>query len=151
MRDLYSNAVVVEGVNPITMTVAVGAKNTGDQDLQGFDGAMVVVHVGAKHASDTLSGTNKITCLLEHADDDGTGAAGTYASVAATDVVGVTPSSGVVLTIDDAAKCAMVHQLGYVGGKRFIKLTMTPAGTIANGVPIAAEVIKGFPNYIPAQ
>lgn len=151
MKDLDSNLVVVEGVNPITMTVAVGAKNTGDLDLQGFDGAVIVVHVGAKHASDTLSGTNKITVLVEDADDDGTGAAGTYGNVDAIDMVGVTPSSGVVLTIDDAAKCAMVHQFGYVGDKRFLKVTATPAGTIANGVPIAIELCKGFPRYVPAS
>lgn len=151
MKDLDSNLVVVEGVNPITMTVAVGAKNTGDLDLQGFDGAVIVVHVGAKHASDTLSSTNKITVLVEDADDDGTGAAGTYASVDAVDMVGVTPASGVCLTIDDAAKCAMVHQFGYVGDKRFLKVTATPAGTIANGVPIAIELCKGFPRYVPAS
>lgn len=151
MKDLDSNVVVVEGVNPIVMTVAVGAKNTGDLDLQAFDGAVVVVHVGAKHASDTLNSTNKITVLVEDADDDGTGAAGTYASVDAVDMVGVTPASGVCLTIDDAAKCAMVHQFGYVGSKRFLKVTATPAGTIANGVPIAIELVKGFPQYVPAS
>lgn len=151
MKDLYSNVVVVEGVNPIVMTVAVGAKDTGSQDLQGFDGAMVAIHAGAKHASDTLNSSNKITCLLQHADDDGTGAAGSFSNVASTDVVGVTPSSGVILTIDDAAKCAQVVQCGYIGGKRFIKLTATPTGTIANGVPIAVEVVKGFPSYVPAQ
>jgi len=151
MRDLDSNIVVVEGVNPIVMTVAVGAKNTGDLDLQSFGGAVVVVHVGAKHASDTLSATNKITVLVEDADDDGTGAAGTYAAVDTIDIVGATPASGVVLTIDDAAKTAMVHQFGYVGDKRFLKVTATPAGTIANGVPIAIELVKGFPAYVPAS
>ena len=149
MRDLDSHLVVVEGINPIVMTVAVGAKDTGSQDLQGYEGAVIAIHVGAKHASDTLSATNKITCLLEHADDDGTGAAGTYAAVAAADVRGVTPASGVVYTIDDAAKCALATQLGYVGGKRFVKLTLTPAGTIANGVPVSVEVVKGFPAKIP--
>jgi len=151
MKDMDSNTVVVEGVNPIVMTVAVGAKDTGNIDMQGFQGALLVVHVGAKHASDTLSATNKITILFQDADDDGTGSAGTYANVDTVDVVGATPASGVVLTIDDAAKCSMVHQLGYVGDKRFIKATATPAGTIANGVPIAIEIVKGYPDYVPAS
>ena len=151
MRDMDSNTVVVEGVNPIVMTVAVGAKDTGNIDLQGFEGALLVVHVGAKHASDTLSATNKITILFQDAEDDGTGSPGSYASVDTVDVVGVTPASGVVLTIDDAAKCGMVHQLGYVGNARFIKATATPAGTIANGVPIALEIVKGYANYVPAS
>lgn len=151
MKDMDSNVVVVEGVNPIVMTVAVGAKDTGNIDLQGFDGALLVVHVGAKHASDTLNGTNKITILFQDAEDDGTGSPGSYANVDTVDVVGVTPASGVVLTIDDAAKCAMVHQFGYVGDKRFVKATATPGGTIVNGVPIALEIVKGYPNYVPAS
>lgn len=151
MRDLDSALVVVEGINPIVQTVAVGALDTGNQDLQGYEGAVVALHIGAKHASDTLNSTNKITVLLQHADDDGAGSPGDYANVAAADVQGVTPSSGVIYTIDDAAKCAQVFQCGYVGGKRFIKATLTPAGTIANGVPVAVEVIKGFPHAIPAS
>jgi len=151
MKDMDSTTVVVEGINPIVQTFAVGALNTGNIDTQGFDGALLVVHVGAKHASDTLNSTNKITILFQDAEDDGTGAPGSYANVDEVDIVGATPASGVVLTIDDAAKCAMVHQFGYVGDKRFIKATATPAGTIANGVPIAIEIVKGYPNYVPAS
>ena len=150
MRDLDSQLVVVEGINPIVMTVAVGALNTGNVDLQGFDGAEVVLHFGAKHASDTLSATNKITFLLEHADDDGTGSPGAYAAVAAADVIGVTPATGVIYVVDAEADVAQVFQCGYVGNKRYIRATATPAGTIANGVPLAVEVIKGFPRQIPA-
>lgn len=151
MRDLDSALVVVEGINPVVQTVAVGALHTGNQDLQGYNGAVLAVHVGAKHASDTLNSTNKITVLLEHAEDDGTGAPDTYEAVAAADVQGVTPASGVVYTINDAAKCAQVFQCGYVGGRRFIRATLTPAGTIANGVPVAVEIIKGFPNELPVS
>jgi len=150
MRDLDSQLVAVEGINPIVMTVAVGAQNTGNVNLQGFDGALVVLHFGAKHASDTLSGTNKITFLLEHADDDGTGSPGSYAAVAAADVIGVTPESGVIYVVDAAGDVAQVFQCGYVGNKMFIRVTATPAGTIANGVPLSVEIIKGFPRSIPA-
>ena len=151
MRDLHSRLVALEGVNPIVMTVAVGAKDTGNIHLQGFQSAEVLLHIGAKHASDTLNGTNKITVKLEHADDDGTGSPGSYASVGADDVVGVTPSSGVIYTVDDAAKCALLFQCGYVGDKPFSKVTLTPTGIIANGVPIACEILKGDPAYVPAQ
>lgn len=149
MRDLDSAIAVIEGINPIVMTVAVGALDTGDVDLRGYDGAVVALHLGAKHASDTLSGTNKITFELEHADDDGTGAAGTYAAVAAADVVGVTPASGVIYTVDAAGDCEQVFQCGYIGGKRFIKVTATPAGTIANGLPLSVELVKGYPSFKP--
>jgi len=149
MKDLDAHLSVVEGINSIAMTVGVGAKNTGNQDLQGYMGAVIALDVGAKHASDTLSGTNKITVLLEHADDDGTGSPGTYAAVAAADVRGVTPSSGVLLVIDHVDDTAQVYQWGYIGAKRFIRATLTPEGTIANGVPVCVMVIKGFPNTVP--
>lgn len=150
MRDMDSNNVAVQGIAPIVMTVAVGAKDTGNVNLQGFDGALVELNFGAKHASDTLNSTNKITVLVEHADDDGTGSAGSYAAVAAADVIGVTPSSGVVHTVDGADKVAQIVQFGYVGNKMFLKITATPAGTIANGVPLAVSIIKGYPRRVPA-
>lgn len=150
MRDMDSNNVAVQGIAPIVMTFALGAQNTGNVNLQGFDGALVELNLGAKHASDTFNSTNKITFLVEHADDDGTGSPGAYASVAAADVIGVTPSSGVVHTVDAVGKLAQIVQFGYVGNKMFLKVTATPAGTIANGLPLAVTVIKGYPRRVPA-
>lgn len=149
MRDLDAHISVVEGVNSYAMTVGGGAKDSGNQDLQGYNGAVIALDVGAKHASDTLSGTNKITLLLEHAEDDGTGVPGAYEAVAAEDVRGGTPVAGVLQVIDHVDDTAQVYQFGYIGPRRFIKTTLTPAGTIANGVPLCLMVIKGFPNYIP--
>jgi hypothetical protein len=149
MRDLTSNVKVTKGVAPINSTVGVGALTANNVDLQGFISAIVELSVGAKHGSDTINSTNKWTLKLEHADDDGTGVAGAYGNVATADIIGATPSSGVVLTIDAENKMAQVYQYGYVGGKRFIKATLTPAGTIANGTPMCVNVLKGHPAKAP--
>lgn len=151
MRNLDMELVAVQAIAAQLVTSGGGAVDSGNQDVQGYEGLLISMDFGAEHASDTLSGTNKVTCLLQHADDDGTGSPGSYANVAAADVVGVTPSSGVVYTVDAAADADQVVQFGYVGTKRFVKLTLTPAGTIANGLPVSVQFLKGFPHSVPAS
>lgn len=150
MIDLDSQLVAVNGITPQVITSSGGAKNTGDVDLQGFNGALVVFPIGA-NGGDTLNGTNYITLTLEHADDDGTGSAGSYTAVTDSEIVGATSTSGVVVTIDAAAEDDLVYQLAYIGGKRFIKATITPNGTLSNGNPAAVTVIKGAASFRPAS
>lgn len=150
MRSIHNEIKPVQSLQPQTVTSGGGAVNTSDIDLQGFDAAEIIVNVGA-NGGDTLNGTNKFTLKLEHADDDGTGAADSYAAVGDTDIVGATQSSGVFATIDDAAEDSMLYRLGYIGGKRFIKVTITPAGTLSNGNPFSVTIIKGHPYIAPTS
>ena len=151
MRDLNSNLKVVTAVLPTLSTDGVGALASASLDLAGYDSAMLILSMGAKHASDTINSTNKWTLLLEHADDDGTGVAGTYANVGTDDVIGVTPASGVLKVIDTSGEMSSQFQYGYVGGRRFIRATLTPAGTITNGSPVAITLVKGHPNLAPTS
>lgn len=150
MEDLYSELGVVHGIDAQVITSVGGAKNTGDIDLIGFHSALVLVNFGA-NGGDTLNGTNKFTVKVEHADDDGTGAAGAYSDVDAADIRGATPSSGVVFTVDDAAEDSQSYRCGYIGSKRFIKVTVTPNGTLTNGNPISVNVIKGGADIEPVS
>lgn len=141
MKDLHSNIDIVQAVKPIlvldaTVPAAVAV------DLQGYNSAEVELSVGLKSVD-----TGTITLKLEHADDDGTGAAGSYANVAAADVLGVTPSSGIIKTIDcdTDADTSNVFRYGYIGGKRFIKLTLAENDDNANGVILGVNVVKGHP------
>lgn len=149
MRDLHSKTDIAQAIAAQTVTSGGGAVNSGDIDLQGCNGAAITVNFGA-NGGDTLNGTNYFTVTVEHADDDGTGAAGAYAACDSTDIIGATPSSGVVITVDDAAEDEASYKVGYVGDKRFVKVTITPNGTLTNGNPISADVIKGFLANAPA-
>lgn len=147
MRGLHSNIAAVTAILPRTVTTAGGAVASGNLDLAGFGSAEVVVSIGA--SGDTLSGTNTLSVKIEHAPDDD-GSPGTYAPVAAVNVLGAVPDvNGVVLVVDDPAEDAATHRFGYVGSGRFLKLTITPVGTHANGCPVSAVLVKGNPRVAP--
>jgi hypothetical protein len=142
MRDL---------VNSLAAAVAIAA-NTYDADntpakvdLLGFEGAVVAIHVGA--GGITFSGTNKIEFKLTHSDDDST-----YTAVTDGDVQGVASvgEGGIVKALTAAHATADITKIGYVGGKRYLKLLADFSGTHGTGTPIAAEVIKGHSRYWPA-
>jgi len=145
MKDLYNHVDIAQAVAPVLVLDAT-VPAAAEVDLQGFESAVIEVSVGLKSAD---AGT--ITLTLTHADDDGTGAAGDYANVAAADVEGVTPSSGLILTIDCDSDdyTSQVFKFGYVGGKRFIKLTVAEAGANAAGVILGINVIKGHGVNVP--
>ena len=147
MKDLYNNLEVVSIIDPVTVTDGSVPAAVGGIDLAGFNSALIVYSVGTEvgELSDSLYHTLK----LEHADDDGTGSAGDYSAVAAADVLGVTPAQGIIFTIDDPEKDNAVYKCGYVGGKRFLKITAAEEGATA-GCPISVVLIKGHGLDVPA-
>ncbi|MFH0894763.1 MAG: hypothetical protein V2A54_10030 [Bacteroidota bacterium] len=145
MKDLYNHLVPVQAVVPVKVLDAT-VPTTVEIDLAKFNAALIVISCGAKAAGDT--GTIDVT--LTHADDDGTGAAGAYAAAAAADVLGVTPTAGVILNLAAGAVAAAVYRIGYVGGKRFIKAAVTETGSNATGTMMSITVIKGHGSDVPA-
>lgn len=141
MKDMHTGITAVQEVLPQVVTTGGGAVTTGDVDLQGANAAEVLTHFGAP--GDTLSGSVYFTVKAEHADDDGTGAAGAYADCATADLLGVTAASGIVHTINADAEASQVYKFGYKGNKRFLKVTVTPTSGHTTGTPIAVTIIKG--------
>jgi hypothetical protein len=139
MKDLYNNIDLKAVIDPI-----VGANASAPAevvvDLAGCNAAVFGIYIGLEGS--TLDGSNYWTWTMTHADDDGTGVAGSYTSVAAADVQGVTPASGVILTVDSPAEDNTLYKIGYIGGKRFVKITPAEVGTGPN-LPQAVFVIKG--------
>lgn len=141
MKDLYSKIKVVQVYAPILVLDAT-VPAAGEVDLKGFNSAVIEISNAEKPVGDT--GT--ITIALSHADDDGTGVAGAYTNCAVADVNGLTTvTSGVIFTLATALQAAAVTRVGYVGGKRFIKLTTAEAAANTTGTIIGVNVIKGDP------
>lgn len=145
MKDLYSNIALLSGHDPI-----VAGDGTAPAavvfDLAGYDSAVFVYWVGLEGA--TLGTSNYWAVKMEHAPDNGAGAAGDYANVAAADVQGATPASGVVITVNAPTLDNAIYKIGYVGGKRFVRVTISETGT-GPDLPQALMVIKGHPLDAP--
>ena len=140
MKDLHAFLNPLAAIEPVNVLDAT-VPSTVELDLKGYNSAAVVIHWGAKGAGDT--GTIDVT--MTHADDDGTGTAGAYANIAAADVVGVTPATGVVKNLAGGAVATGILLFSYVGGKRFIKLAVTETNANSTGTIMDIIVLRGHP------
>jgi len=134
MRDLVNNLAVISAIAP----AVYAADNTPVViDLLGFDSAMVAVHVGV--GGITFTGTNKLEMVMSHSDD-GTN----FDAVTDGDLQGITGvSGGIIASFKAAHPDATVHEVGYKGNRRYLKLLADFSGTHGTGTPLSAVVIKG--------
>jgi hypothetical protein len=138
MKDLCNTIDVVSVLDPIDIT-ATSYKE--DIDLAGCNAATLLIACGLD-AGTGLSSSHKFAFKLEHADDDGTGSADSYAACTDADVLGFEDlSSGVFFTLDSTDEDNAIYKIGYVGGKRFLKITYTVTGTVS--MPMGITLVKG--------
>lgn len=135
MRDLHNNL----GLSIALPAAEYDADNTPAAiDLLGFESALIAISVGV--GGITFSGTNKIEFKLTHSDDDSD-----YSAVTVDDVQGLSAvgTGGIILALTSAHASPSVTKVGYVGGKRYLKLLADFSGTHGTETPIAALVVKG--------
>jgi hypothetical protein len=109
-------------------------------DRQGFDALSFLIATG-----DLADAGATFTVLVEHDDAAGFG---TATAVPDEDLVGTEARAS--FTQADDNKCFMI---GYQGIKRYVRLTITPAGNAANAF-ISAIALLGkptSPNFLPAS
>jgi hypothetical protein len=137
MKDLISEIAIAD----LLPVATYAADNTpAAVDLLGFESAVIDLAIGV--GGITFTGTNKIEFVLTHSDDNSS-----YSNVADADMKGVTGiTNGIIKSLVAAHAAAEVIKLGYVGGKRYLKLLADFSGTHATGTPLAASVIKGRPH-----
>ncbi len=150
-KDSYSS-VVVRSAMPANI-VNDDTDGTGASiDTKGYESVLFAVSVGI--SGDTLSGSLKHEFLVEHADDNGSDAPGSFAAVTdAADLVGVTPTAvtGIFAIIDAAAEDPDTLEFGYVGNKRWVRFRDETTGTHTVGTPMAGVAILGHPRHVPAR
>lgn len=106
-------------------------------DLRGYRRATLALAIGV--GGITFDATNKIEFKLTHSSDDVT-----YTDVTDDDLVKdalapATITNGIVRALTAAHAAATVQKLGYIGGKRYVKLLPDFSGTHGTGTPIAAN------------
>ena len=142
-KDLYN---LVDAVNCIDPEALAADNTPAAIDLQGYDGALVLIHVGV--GGITFSGTNKVEFKLTHSDDDST-----YAAVTVNDVVGLSSvgTGGIIKSLTAEHAAATLTKVGYKGGKRYLKVLADFSGTHGTGTPMAVSVIKGGADILPVS
>ncbi len=146
MRDLHNKIAHVAAVAP--QTIAGSSLVSGDIDLAGFNAAEVVAFLGdIDELGGSPVGAAKLEVKLEHADDDGTGSPGAYAEVGLAEVIGPSAVTGGIVASTTGDNSFL--EVGYLGDKRFLRVTLVPTG-LTNGGPISALVVKGAARHAPA-
>lgn len=138
MKDLYNKIEVTQVLDPVVWSATA---TYTDIDLQGSNSACLLINVGLD-AGSGLGASHKIVGTL-YDSPDGT----TYTLVETADMVNLTVTDGVVLTIDAVGEDNTIYKLGYVGGKRYLQLILTETGTVS--VPLSITLIKGDPEVAP--
>lgn len=132
MKDLHTHIKVTQVLDPVAVT-ATG--NSGDIDLAGANSACLIVGLGDNTGTTAAAG-HKLAFTLQHGD-----ATDALAAVAQKDVIGATVgTAGLLLETDADAKYEQAYKWGYVGGKRYLKLTWTETGTV--DVPMSLLLVQ---------
>lgn len=134
MRDLLNNIHPVKVIDPVVITdntAAVGAII----DINGYGTCTFVIATGTVSDADTT-----VTALLE--ESDAANFAGSNA-VADVDLAGTEALASFTFAADSATR-----KLGYIGNKRYVRLTLTPANNTGN-IPVSVVGILGSPRSAP--
>ncbi len=127
MRDLYNDVEVRRVLSP----VAAGTDNTAYVgeiiDMRAFKSLMYAILVGVNTDADAT-----FTVLVEESDDSGMSGA-----VDATDGNNLLDPTAAIASFDFADDNS-VRKIGYVGEKRYNRLTITPVDNDSGNIFIAA-------------
>ena len=140
MRDLGNNLKVVQSLAPVVASGNGTTTNSTGVDLQGFEGAMVVVASGVE--GDTLAANLKYDFKLQHSDDNTT-----FTDCVQSEVTDSSITSGIFLTLDDNAETPQANGIGYIGGKQYIRVSVIRTGNHSTGTPLSINVVKGHPHH----
>jgi len=133
MKDLHNKFNIVRCIPP----VAVGTTGTGKTgtpiDLQGYEGAELVVEYGS------ITATNAVFTVTVLEGD----VTGTLTSVADGDLIGTEVAAGIAAGTPraDNVNKNIVKKIGYKGSKRYINAKVS--STITAAPPVSVTVIRG--------
>jgi hypothetical protein len=117
LRDTLDNTKVTSAFNYAARTAS--ANGTNIIDMRGFGSATFVVQLATVTTADS---SNFFTFTIEHGDDSSLSDAATV--TAALGLLGTN-----LVINDSATQSNMRGMMGYVGGKRYLRLVGTETGT----------------------
>lgn len=132
MKDLYNH---IEVESPHKFVTMSDDRAVDDIDLAGYNSATIVIACDDSGTVD--DNTNEIEIKLEHGDTAG----GDRDDVEAKDLIGSSSVTDGVLQDVSLTEQNQVVKFGYVGGKRYLKLTIEEGAD--DSVQASSYVIKG--------
>ncbi len=134
MKDLMNNIDVKRVLSPVS--VADNTAQVGQIiDRRGYDSLTYVIAAGSIADADAT-----FTVLLEESDDSGMSGSN---AVADADLLGTEALAGFQFDDDNETR-----KLGYVGAKRYTRLTITPVSN-ASAALLSAVAVLGHPALAP--
>lgn len=130
MRDMANHIEVRRAISPAAATTDNTAYVSQIIDLAGFSKLVFAILLGAMADADAT-----FTVLVEHGD-----AANLSDAAAAPDTSLTGTEASAAFTFADDNK---VRKIGYVGSKRYVRLTVTPANNTGNVFLAAAAILSG--------
>lgn len=150
MKDLFNRIAVVDAVEaPALNTNSDTDIVSAIVDLAGYESALFLIINGALTDAGVV-----VSVKLEEGDDSGLSDA---AAVATTQIqldngsgrMDATPESGFHAAYDQGDD-NKTFKIGYLGSKRYLRLTLSPVGNGAGDIPLAVTVLKGHARHNPA-
>lgn len=134
MKDLANSIAVRRALSPVSV-----ADNTAQVsqiiDMQGWKSLLFAIAVGSVADADMTT-----TVLIEHGD------VANLSDAAAVDdafLTGTEAGAAFIFSSDDT-----VRKIGYVGFKRYVRMTITPTAN-ASAALLSAIAVLGNPNILP--
>ncbi len=135
MRDLMNSINVKPVIVPVAAAITDNTAQVGTViDRLGFDSLTYAIITGTLADVDAT-----FTVLLEESDASGSG----FAAVADADLLGTEALAGFTFAADGVCR-----KLGYIGNKRYTRLTITP-GANTGAAPLSALAILGHAMSAP--
>ena len=135
MRDLLNHLHARRAISPAAAVTDNTAFVSQIIDVLGYGGLVFFILTGALADSDAT-----FTVLVEHGDASNLSDA---AAVPDAQLTGTEALAGFTFAADDS-----VRKIGYVGSKRYVRLTITPANNSGNAF-VAAVAVQSSARYGP--
>lgn len=136
MRDITNNLHVRQAIAPVAARTDNTAVTSSIIDIKDYDSLMFAISIGTNTDANAT-----FTVLVEHDDASGFG---TATAVDDADLNGTEVLAS--YQYDDDTE---TRKIGYRGAKRYVRLTITPAGNDSGNIFIAAVAILGNAHLAP--
>lgn len=152
-RSNHSNMKVVQHV--AAQNISTTNTPSSGVDTEGADALEMVLSVGTI-ANIGNSPTPSWAFKLQESDEsdsdfsDVTDSTKVVVSSAQSPVTTPDETSGVFLTIDDAANDAATYRIAYIGDKRYVRLVATAADTPGD-TPYSVNAVLTYPHIAPTK